>query len=762
MKLPDKWHVSVEEAEFLKVTKEDEVHELPVTEIYVDDSLGFTVRVFGWLLPEDHEIYLENRRSVKNITLSNLIKLLECQEVCSGLDHKVAVKANAQLLKHCAAKKFSLFFDEAHQPLSETVFFRPPSCEIMTSEVTENKCNVCFRLQNKETKKFQNISKDELLPAKPNAPVSNTNPERIKLALQEYRIENKALKSELETMKKEIETKSLPVSDSLNSDLEVIMSSAEQTSMPPFMKLFWEQQQKYLKTAKGGVQYHPSIIRYCLSLAAKSPAVYDDIRYDEKTNTGVLILPSRRRLRDYKNYIQPQQGFNKGVINELCQNVKDFADAERFAILIHDEMKIQENLVWDKHSGDLIGYVDLGDIELNCSTFKKVDQIASHVLVFLIRSIVNPMKFTMANFATTGATAVQLYPLFWKAVSICELKCHLKVVGVTSGGASANRKMYKMHSRLTKDEDQNNEVDVIYRTVNIFANEKRFIYFFADPPHLLKTARNCLASSGQGSSGRLMWNDEQFIVWSHITKLVKEDLDCGLHLLPKLTNEHIKLTPFSRMNVKLAVQVLSSSVAEVLKSFGPSEAKGTAQFCHMFDSFFDCMNIRNTVEHNLKCKPLLKPFESVDDERLEWLTEVFLQYFKDWQLSIENRPGDFSKDDKAKIFLSRQTYEGVEITVHSTVELVKFLLSRNVKYVLTERFCQDPLENYFGRQRGMGRRKDNPSSRDVGFNDNTIRMSQMVKPIQGNCRGAFDAKDEIDFGAEMEKLPCRKAKRKKY
>ena len=27
-----------------------------------------------------------------------------------------------------------------------------------------------------------------------------------------------------------------------------------------------------------------------------------------------------------------------------------------------DEMKIQENLVWPKHTGDLIGFVDLGDV----------------------------------------------------------------------------------------------------------------------------------------------------------------------------------------------------------------------------------------------------------------------------------------------------------------------------------------------------------------------------------------------------------------
>ena len=26
-----------------------------------------------------------------------------------------------------------------------------------------------------------------------------------------------------------------------------------------------------------------------------------------------------------------------------------------------DEMKIQENLVWNKHTGDLIGFIDLGD-----------------------------------------------------------------------------------------------------------------------------------------------------------------------------------------------------------------------------------------------------------------------------------------------------------------------------------------------------------------------------------------------------------------
>ena len=144
------------------------------------------------------------------------------------------------------------------------------------------------------------------------------------------------------------------------------------------------------------------IIRYCLGLAAKSPAMYDEIRFDGKTNSGFVILPSRRRLRDYKNYIRPQQGFNNAIIKELLDIVSKFQPIEKYGIILMDEMKIQENLVWDKHTNDLIGFVDLGDTELNYATLKKSDELALHVLVFLVRNIVNPLKFSFANFATTN------------------------------------------------------------------------------------------------------------------------------------------------------------------------------------------------------------------------------------------------------------------------------------------------------------------------------------------------------------------------
>ena len=132
-------------------------------------------------------------------------------------------------------------------------------------------------------------------------------------------------------------------------------------------------------------------------------------------------------MRDYKNYIRPQRGFNPGVVKELKAIVKDFSDPERYVVMLIDEMKVQEDLVWDKHTGDLIGYVDLGDKEINCASLKNCESVASHILVFLVRSVVNPLKFSFANFATKDVTAVNLFPIFWKGVGILEDNCNLKV-----------------------------------------------------------------------------------------------------------------------------------------------------------------------------------------------------------------------------------------------------------------------------------------------------------------------------------------------
>ena len=137
--------------------------------------------------------------------------------------------------------------------------------------------------------------------------------------------------------------------------------------------------------------------------------------------------------------------------------------------------------------------------------------------------------------------------------------------------------------------------------------QDRYLYFIADPPHLLKTARNCLYKSGSPSGTRYMWNNGLDILWSHVSRLYYEDLETWLHFLQKIIQEHIQLNSFSIMNVRLAVQILSLSVAHVLKEYGPPEAAGISNLWELMDQFVDCMNVRNCTEHKTKLEPFLKP-----------------------------------------------------------------------------------------------------------------------------------------------------------
>ena len=80
----------------------------------------------------------------------------------------------------------------------------------------------------------------------------------------------------------------------------------------------------------------------------------------------------------------------------------------------------------------------------------------------------------------------------------------------------------------------------------------------------------------------------------------------------------------------------------------------------------------------------------------------------DWEKNILLREG-FDENQKARMFISRQTMEGLRITVYSVVECVKYLLASGMDYVLTEKFTQDLLELYFGMQRACGFSNDNPT-----------------------------------------------------
>jgi len=78
-----------------------------------------------------------------------------------------------------------------------------------------------------------------------NAPLSQTHPNCVKLALQQERLRTAELQKKINKMENEIKVAGVEIDDELCSGLFAIMADNEQ-KVSPFMKLFWEQQTKLM------------------------------------------------------------------------------------------------------------------------------------------------------------------------------------------------------------------------------------------------------------------------------------------------------------------------------------------------------------------------------------------------------------------------------------------------------------------------------------------------------------------------------------
>ena len=102
--------------------------------------------------------------------------------------------------------------------------------------------------------------------------------------------------------------------------------------------------------------------------------------------------------------------------------------------------------------------------------------------------------------------------------------------------------------------------------------------------------------------------------------------------------------------------------------------------------------MHSVKESKKKLKLFLKVYSSRDDQRFDWLQGTFLLYLTSWKENVNNRPENLTQD--VKMFLVWQTFEGTQITIFLLIEVVKHLLDQGMPFVLSERFCQDLVEDY--------------------------------------------------------------------
>jgi hypothetical protein len=231
--------------------------------------------------------------------------------------------------------------------------------------------------------------------------------------------------------------------------------------------------------------------------------------------------------------------------------------------------------------------------------------------------------------------------------------------------------------------------------------------------------------------------------------------------LPKIRHEHIYLNSFLKMRVNLAAQVLSSSVANALQFLGNNNTEATQTFVLNMDKFFDCLNVKNCTEGHRHRKEFKKPYRDRNDARFKWLSDTFLIYLDRWENSVQRDFGHLPKEQQNRMCLSRETLEGLRITVKSFVELGPLLLDQpGAQFLLSEKLSQDPLEEYFAKQRRCGGSNDNPTYAQFMHNDLALHVagSAAVSSTRGNCRGNREVQPgkRLVFAADCQALKRRK------
>ena len=126
--------------------------------------------------------------------------------------------------------------------------------------------------------------------------------------------------------------------------------------------------------------------------------------YETLKDSGVIELPSQRTLCNYTHYSTTTIGFSHEVDQHLVDVADLSHDLHKYIVLINDEMHIKEELVYDKHQGSLIGFVNLGEtnnqllkFQVALSQESKRAPLESSMLVMMVRGLFYKLNNHMLN-----------------------------------------------------------------------------------------------------------------------------------------------------------------------------------------------------------------------------------------------------------------------------------------------------------------------------------------------------------------------------
>ncbi|RLU26632.1 hypothetical protein DMN91_000428 [Ooceraea biroi] len=382
----------------------------------------------------------------------------------------------------------------------------------------------------------------------------------------------------------------------------------------------------------------------------------------------------------------------------------------RHCVLLLNEINLRKSVTVCSRNLTYVGLTDFGEDGPHCTDIQ--DQ-ATHGLVLMLQSITYSYTQPIAVFASKKPVkSEELAKLLIKAIIFVE-KNGAQIHGVIADGAATNVKMWSL---LGVSGAMRNTKTSFTHPVD----KDRKVFVFSDTPHIIKNIRNRLYNKN-----KLRKSSDKYICWDYFKILF--DLDSihpgNARACPKITRRHIVLDNASKMCVRLATQIFSNSVAQGLAFYlsrGVKSLAGyeeTIKFCTQINDMFDALNRKSPNEG---LTPETKDFKILQDS-LQWLNE--------WESAKEK--GDITADE----YLTTQTSEALRMSLHSTIDLCRYLIEKfDFKYLLTGKVNQDNLEKFFGTIRQAAGSNDHPSCPTFLQLYKVLSIYSIIKPPKfGNC-----------------------------
>lgn len=117
--------------------------------------MGFTVCIYGWFLPENHNIYKNYKQSIRNANIIELTSEIKTLIICEGVN----LKDDGNIKPHVIQRHYDPLLDD-YVPYSSKTFYRQKCCDVLS---IGTQCEVCNDLVKKGKNQKMLNTEDYLL-----------------------------------------------------------------------------------------------------------------------------------------------------------------------------------------------------------------------------------------------------------------------------------------------------------------------------------------------------------------------------------------------------------------------------------------------------------------------------------------------------------------------------------------------------------------------------------------------------------------------